>query len=55
VITALRGGVVILIALLVPVMLFVMLFALAALEDRMFAPPRPPRPEQAIPEQPVSD
>lgn len=45
----------ILMALLVPVMLFLMLFALAALEDHMFPPPQPPRPEQALPEQALSD
>lgn len=42
-------------ALLVPVMLFLMLLALAALEDIMFPPPQPPRPDPEIPEQPVPD
>ncbi|MGC9544004.1 hypothetical protein [Streptomyces sp. UG1] len=45
----------IVIALLVPVMMFLMLFAMAALEDHMFPPPQPPPPEPAIPEQPVAD
>ncbi len=45
----------IVLALLVPVMLLLILFAMAALEDRMFPPPQPPRPEQEIPEQPVPD
>ncbi|WP_329333934.1 hypothetical protein OG866_11430 [Streptomyces sp. NBC_00663] len=45
----------ILIALLIPVMLFLMVSALAALEDHMFPPPQSPQPEQAIPEEVLSD
>ncbi|MGC9544750.1 hypothetical protein [Streptomyces sp. UG1] len=54
-IAALRGGVVIVMVLLVPVMLFLVLFAMAALEDRMFPLPQPPGPEPEIPEQSVAD
>ncbi|MGC9540356.1 hypothetical protein [Streptomyces sp. UG1] len=45
----------IMLALLVPVMMFLMLLAMAALEDRMFPSPQPPPSEPAIPEQPAPD
>ncbi|NXY94217.1 hypothetical protein HYE82_07415 [Streptomyces sp. BR123] len=50
-----RGGVVIVIAMLVPAMLLLMLVGLPALEDRLFPPLQLPPAEQATPEQSAPD
>ncbi|MEU6217887.1 hypothetical protein ABZ845_10250 [Streptomyces sp. NPDC047022] len=43
------------IALLVPVVLLLLLFALDALEDILFPPPEPPSQDPAVPEQSVRE
>jgi hypothetical protein len=42
---------VIVIALLVPVALMLLMFAMDALEDLLFPPPQSPPPEDTVPEQ----
>jgi hypothetical protein len=46
---------VVVIALLVPVVLLIMMFALDALENILFPPPEPPSQDPSVPEQSIPE